>query len=91
MAVSQDRDKAGPGASDHYPAMHHGFRWPRPERFNIAQVCCRRWALGGKGASGGPESIAVIDHSTLGSGTFHTFSELQEAANRLSNLLVAQG
>ena len=91
MAVSKDRDKAGPGASDHYPAMHHGFRWPRPERFNIAQVCCRRWALGGKGASGGPESIAVIDHSTLGSGTFHTFSELQEAANRLSNLLVAQG
>jgi acetyl-CoA synthetase len=91
MAVSQDRDKAGPGASDHYPAMHHGFRWPRPERFNIAQVCCRRWALGDKGASGGPESIAIIDHSTLGSGTSHTFSELQEAANRLSNLLVAQG
>jgi acetyl-CoA synthetase len=46
MAVSQDRDKAGPGASDRYPAMHLGFRWPRPERFNIAQVCCRRWALG---------------------------------------------
>ena len=90
MAVSQDRDKAS-GASDHYPAMHHGFRWPRPERFNIAQVCCRRWALGGKGASGGPENIAVIDHSTLGSGTFHSYSELQEAANRLSNLLVAQG
>ena len=48
-------------------------------------------ALAGKGASGGPESIAIIDHSTLGSGTSHTFSELQEAANRLSNLLVAQG
>jgi acetyl-CoA synthetase len=91
MAVSQDRDKAGPGASDPYAAMHHGFRWPRPERFNIAQVCCRRWALGGKGASGGPENIAVIDHSTLGSGTFHSYFELQEAANRLSNLLVAQG
>ena len=29
MAVSQDRDKPRPGASDHYPAMHHGFRWPR--------------------------------------------------------------
>jgi acetyl-CoA synthetase len=91
MAVSQDRDKAGSGASDPYAAMHHGFRWPRPERFNIAEVCCRRWALGGKGASGGPENIAVIDHSTLGSGTFHSYSELQEAANRLSNLLVAQG
>ena len=91
MAVSQDRDKAVLGASDPYAAMHHGFRWPRPERFNIAQVCCRRWALGGKGASGGPENIAVIDHSTLGSGTFHSYFELQEAANRLSNLLVAQG
>jgi len=71
--------------------MHHGFRWPRPDHFNIAEVCCRRWALGGKGPSGGPENIAVIDHSTLGIGIFHSYFELQEAANRLSNLLVAQG
>ena len=90
MAVSQDRDKA-PGTGDPYAAMHHGFRWPRPDHFNIAEVCCRRWALGGKGASGGPENIAVIDHSTLGIGIFHSYFELQEAANRLSNLLVAQG
>jgi hypothetical protein len=52
MAVSQDRDKAGPGASDHYPAMHQGFRWPRPERFNIAQVCCRALGAGRQGRIG---------------------------------------
>ena len=36
MAVSQGRDN--------YARMHAGFRWQVPEYFNIAQVCCGRWA-----------------------------------------------
>ena len=45
MDVSQGRDKAHrAGTPDHYAAMHGGFRWPVPASFNIAQVCCRRWA-----------------------------------------------
>ncbi len=91
MSVSQGRDKAVPGANDHYAAMHGGFRWPQPARFNIAEVCCRRWATDADGAPDDPERIAIIDHSTLGSGAFHTYSELQQGANRLSNVLQAQG
>ncbi len=36
MVVSQGRDN--------YSRMHAGFGWQVPERFNIAQVCCTRWA-----------------------------------------------
>ena len=31
-------------AVDHYAALHGGFRWQVPAQFNIAEVCCRRWA-----------------------------------------------
>ena len=88
MTVSQDRDKPG---NDHYAAMHAGFRWPVPTRFNIAQVCCRRWAEAASGAGITPETIAVVGHSTLGKHTFHSYFELQQAASRLSNVLAAQG
>ena len=70
MTVSQDRDKPG---NDHYAAMHAGFRWPVPTRFNIAQVCCRRWAEAASGAGITPETIAVVGHSTLGKHTFHSY------------------
>ena len=39
MAVSQDSDK-----NDNHARMHAQFRWAVPEHFNIAQVCCARWA-----------------------------------------------
>ncbi len=91
MTVSQDRDKPDSRGYDHYAAMHGAFRWPKPAHFNIAQVCCRRWAGGGQDGSFSPENIAVIGHSTLGKSTFHSYSELQKAANRLSNVLTDQG
>ncbi len=91
MTVSQDRDKAAPGECDHYAVMHGGFRWARPARFNIAEVCCRRWAQAASGAGNTPEAIAVVGHSALGEHTFHSYSQLQRAVNRLSNVLTAQG
>ena len=36
MGVSQGRDN--------HARMHAGFGWQVPEHFNIAQVCCTRWA-----------------------------------------------
>ena len=36
---------------DHYNAMHQAFRWQVPEHFNIAQVCCGRWAAQPDGAT----------------------------------------
>jgi acetyl-CoA synthetase len=91
MHVSQDRDKAALQAQDHYPAMHDGFRWHVPAAYNIAQVCCRRWTDAADGAQETSRRIAIIDHSTLGSGTFYTYFELQQAANRLSNVLKGCG
>ena len=29
---------------DRYAELHAGFRWQVPEHFNIAEVCCSRWA-----------------------------------------------
>ncbi len=91
MDVSQGRDKATGGTPDHYAAMHGGFRWPVPASFNIAEVCCRRWAEAGEDAEETSIRIAIIDHSTLGNGTFHSYFALSQAANRLSNVLAALG
>ena len=91
MDVSQGRDKAPAGAPDHYAAMHDGFRWPVPASFNMAQVCCRRWAGLEGGAEEDSKRIAIIDHSTLGNGTFYSYFELQQASNRLSNVLTSLG
>jgi acetyl-CoA synthetase len=33
-----------PEAVDRYAELHAGFRWHVPARFNIAEVCCTRWA-----------------------------------------------
>lgn len=29
---------------DQYETLYREFRWQVPARFNIAEVCCRRWA-----------------------------------------------
>jgi acetyl-CoA synthetase len=38
---------------DRYDELHAGFRWQVPARFNIAEVCCTRWARAT------PEAIAI--------------------------------
>ena len=104
--VSQHRDKTGcvkkataPQVQpDHYTRLHSGFQWQVPTCFNIAQVCCARWAALPERST----HLAVIEH-TPGSGlpnsglhghtghTGHTFAQLQSRANQLSNLLKTQG
>ena len=73
MAVSQ--------GSDNYPALHAGLRWQVPPDFNIAQVCCRRWAA--------QEALVAI--RAHGTGRTLTYVQLQQEANRMANLLVALG
>jgi acetyl-CoA synthetase len=80
MARSQGRDNP---PADHYAALHQGFRWAVPERFNMAQVCSRRWADKARTA----RSIAVIDDGPERSAQHHTYADLQAAANRLSNVM----
>ncbi|MCJ0762225.1 acyl-CoA synthetase [Variovorax terrae] len=79
MGVSQVKDS--------HSALHGGFRWQVPETFNIAQVCCTRWAE----QPDATKRIAVEHHVARTSGPSYSFFALQEAANRLSNLLQALG
>ena len=90
MAVSQNRDKQNTSTPDHYASLHAGFRWAVPERFNIAEVCCGRWAR----QSGAHKSIAVCAHNTRLSGQKSlnfSYKTLQQQANRLSNVLATRG
>ncbi len=73
---------------DHYEALHKGFGWKGPEQFNMAQVCCGRWAQQAQTAS----HIAIREHvAGQGLGRSWSFAQLQDAANRLSRVLDAQG
>ena len=86
MPASQLHDRPVPQA-DHYAAMHAGFGWCVPERFNIAQVCCTRWA----GQPDAPDRVAVFADGPGQVAATHSYAQLQQSANRLSNALVQLG
>ena len=69
---------------DQYRALYDNFRWYVPREFNIAEVCCRRWAQ---------ETTRIALHYEDESGAFasFTYAALQADANRLSNALQAMG
>ena len=81
------RDPARDPASDGWPALHQGFRWQVPARFNIAQVCCRRWADDPRHA----RRTAVRWEAEDGSAGRLSYGQLQAAADRLSLALRACG
>ncbi|MDD5445034.1 MAG: AMP-binding protein, partial [Pseudomonas fluorescens] len=89
MREGQHRDK--PATAWKLPAgyqrLHAQFGWDVPKHFNIAEVCCARWA----GQPDATKRVAVHAWSTGASGTFYTYSQLQEQANRLSNVLLRLG
>jgi acetyl-CoA synthetase len=72
-----------PVLSDAYEALHQGLRWQVPERFNIAQVCCTRWAQ--RAATAGRVAIAWANEDGR-SGTL-SYAQLQADADRLSHAL----
>jgi acetyl-CoA synthetase len=78
---------AGSQGRDNYAAMHAGFRWSVPLEFNIAQICCARWAADPAAA----QRIAIHEDGTGVEATSHTYAQLQDEANRLSNVLTALG
>ncbi len=97
MPVSQNRDKSTPansvdlpptaGVPDIYAHLHSSFTWAVPQTFNIAEVCCARWAA----QPDAMKNIAIHEYSTRAGGTFFSYAKLQEQANRLSNALLAHG
>ena len=91
LSRSQARDKSG---RDPYTALHQGFGWQVDAYFNIAEVCCRRWAQpakSGKSAGFATKNIAICAHKQKGKPTFHTYAELQKAADALSHVLTGLG
>ena len=71
--------------TDHYAALHAGFRWQVPERFNLAEVCAARWARAT------PDAIAIRYEHENGRRAFHTYGEIQRDADRLAHALVRLG
>jgi len=68
-----------------YDRLHDGFRWKVPRRFNIADVCCARWARET------PEAPAVFYEHENGQTLHCNYAELQAQANRLSHALQRLG
>ncbi len=72
---------------DNYAALHQGFRWAVPDHFNMADVCCRRWAA----LPDADERVAIYSHNPDGQGPQYTYAQLQDGANRLSAVLKVLG
>jgi acetyl-CoA synthetase len=70
--------------TDRYDEIYRGFRWEVPERFNMAEACCRRHALD-------RYRFALYWEDEAGATSAWTYWDLQQAANRLSNALAGLG
>jgi acetyl-CoA synthetase len=67
-----------------YNTLINAFRWQIPARFNIAAVCCDRWA------QTTPDAPAIIDMNGVEPVTV-TFAQMQARANRFANVLSSMG
>jgi acetyl-CoA synthetase len=74
--------------NDAYETVHRQFAWQVPAEFNMAEVCCGRWARSPKHQ----HDVAILEHQTGGQAPLiWTFAQLQTAANQLGTHLVALG
>ncbi len=67
-----------------WDSLRASFRWQVPQRYNIAQACCGRWA-------DDRSRFALYYEDESGHTEAWTFWDIQQAANRLSNVLGAMG
>lgn len=67
---------------DTHERLHAGFRWQVPAQFNIAEVCCRRWATGPAASR-----VAIAWEREDGRRGQLSYRELQRSADRLSHAL----
>jgi acetyl-CoA synthetase len=95
LKSSQDSDKNNhlpeQDGIDHYENLHRGFRWQVDEYFNMAEVCCNRWASAQNNQAGTSKDIAIHAHQTSGKTVSFTYLELKQAADALSHALAALG
>ena len=71
-------------AARDWAALWQPFRWQVPEHYNIANACCGRWATD-------RARFALYYECEDGQTSAWTFHDIQQAANRLSNALIALG
>jgi acetyl-CoA synthetase len=64
---------------DDYQKLYEEFAWHVPERFNVAEACCGRWAEDAG-------RIALHHEDESGYEATLTYAALQKAANRLCNV-----
>ena len=69
------------GAVDRYAELHAAFRWHVPADFNIAEVCCTRWARER------PDAVAIRFEDERGARTDFTYGALDREADRLAAAL----
>ena len=69
---------------DQYDRLYREFHWQVPAAFNIAEVCCARWAKDNA-------RIAIHYEDDTGRTSTLTYAALQMEANRLSNILQRLG
>jgi acetyl-CoA synthetase len=69
---------------DRYAELYRAYRWQVPERYNIAQACCGRWAAD-------RARFALYWEDESGATAAYSFWDIQVAANRLSNALAGLG
>ncbi len=67
-----------------YEELYRSWRWDVPERYNIAQACCGRWAAD-------RSRFALYWEDESGATAKYTFWDIQREANRLSNALAGLG
>ncbi len=68
---------------DGYANLYETYRWQVPPDFNITEMCCSRWASD-------PERVAIFFDDLHGDRVV-TYVQLQQDANRLSNVLQGLG
>jgi acetyl-CoA synthetase len=74
-----------PELEDRYAQLHAGFRWHVPARFNIADVCCTRWARRT------PDAVAIRFEHERGERRDFSYAELDGDADRLGAALRRRG
>jgi acetyl-CoA synthetase len=78
--------KAGSNvAPDRYDAIYRDFRWQVPARFNLAEVCCARWARDT------PDAVAIRCEQDNGARLRVSYGQLHRQAGRAANLLRSLG
>ena len=70
---------------DAYAQLHAQFRWAVPAEFNLAEVCCARWARLT------PHAVAIRYEHEDGARVNYSYAQLQQSANQLSMALRRQG